>query len=375
VTADPDMGLMSGSASTIDSAWVLLFDFTDATGHILATSDGGLNWAEQDSGLLFNGPLSFPNFIYFWDSNEGIVMGDPNGVDNNYEIYRTLNGGDDWILIDTAEIPDPTPGEAGYVNNFFVLGDDIWFGTFLNKIYHSENRGQTWSASALNGDANIAGPIAFKDAENGISIVTELPDKKFGGIYSTSNGGDTWTEIITSGSVGLLDLDIVTGTSIYVSCASSGPFEGFSSMSVDDGVTWTLIDTTGAGTDAGYSSLDFLSNEIGWAGGFTTSSTEGGVSKWNGAPFAIENINDEKSITVFPNPTSDFIVLNFAPGNHAEIKIQITSIDGQIEFSSEIYPATNLINEKINISNLVKGIYVVSAFNETEMISRKFIVK
>lgn len=169
VSVNPNLGIISGSAVSTDSAWALTFDFDGGGGQIFATSDGGSLWIQQDSGLLFTGLTSFPNFIHFWNSLEGIAVGDPsNGY---YEIYRTMDGGNNWIRVDSVNIPSPFAEEAGLVNDFSVINDNIWYGASSNKVYHSTNRGETWTVNALNGENEIAGPVGkWKKLQNLLSF-------------------------------------------------------------------------------------------------------------------------------------------------------------------------------------------------------------
>ena len=75
------------AASTIfalDSMTAYIPLYTQAgdgsSGKIIKTSDGGLTWTKaSDSLTMFTGVDNFPDFVYFWDQNNGIAMGDPNG--------------------------------------------------------------------------------------------------------------------------------------------------------------------------------------------------------------------------------------------------------------------------------------------------------
>ncbi len=235
ISSNPDWGILTGTATTADSAWALLFDFNIGGGKILATIDGGLTWTQQDSGVAFTGATSFPNFIHFWNSQEGIAVGDPDS--GYYEIYRTTNGGLNWNRINSSNIPMPLAGEAGFVNDFSVVGDNIWFGSYLNRVYHSSNRGINWTVSTINNDSSVAGPMAFKDATHGLTTITLISSHAMGGLFSTADGGATWTQVNYTGSAGNTDIVSVPGSSAYVSCKSAGPASGYSSYSMDDGQT------------------------------------------------------------------------------------------------------------------------------------------
>ena len=51
-----------------------------------------------DKILPATAPGAFPNVVYFWDENIGFAQGDP--VDGEYELYTTVDGGENWIEVD-----------------------------------------------------------------------------------------------------------------------------------------------------------------------------------------------------------------------------------------------------------------------------------
>lgn len=55
-------------------------------GGIWKTTDAGVSWTRQNSAL-FNGSTSFCSLVHFWDENNGVAVGDPEG--GYYEIYTT----------------------------------------------------------------------------------------------------------------------------------------------------------------------------------------------------------------------------------------------------------------------------------------------
>ena len=136
-------------------------------GAIIKTSDGGLNWIEQESGALNN-----LNDIKLFDSNTGWIVGD-SGI-----ILTTSNGGNDWI----KRISN-TNGNLNSVcfidkNNGWICGAD---GLILKTVDGGEN----WvlQNTDITNNLNV---IIFKNENLGWLLSSSI-------IYITNDGGKTWS--------------------------------------------------------------------------------------------------------------------------------------------------------------------------------------
>jgi len=91
-------GLWFGSIFARDSstAWISTVDFNcTLIANILKTSDGGNTWVKQTTAFPASGGC--PNWVYFFDANNGVSMGDP--TNGYFEIYTTTNSGDNWTRV------------------------------------------------------------------------------------------------------------------------------------------------------------------------------------------------------------------------------------------------------------------------------------
>jgi len=59
-------------------------------GNIRITTNGGSSWTVRDISSITN----FVNFIHFYDSNNGIFLGDP--LSNIWGIAKSTDGGNSW---------------------------------------------------------------------------------------------------------------------------------------------------------------------------------------------------------------------------------------------------------------------------------------
>jgi PKD repeat protein len=219
----------------------------------------------------------------------GITQGDPIGAANEYEIWRTTDGGNNWTMVPGANIPNPTAGEFGIVNVYTKQGTaNIWFGTNSGRVYRSTDAGLNWSVSTLptsiSTNAYVT-DLAFTTPLNGVCFLNNNGTFE---MFNTTDGGATWTLLSpTPANVGLNDVSAVPGTNFLVS-AGAGTGNTILSYSSDNGATWT--DWLSVGIQ--YLTIDFADNVSGWAGSFSdqTNPSTGGIWKYNGPALSTASV-------------------------------------------------------------------------------------
>jgi hypothetical protein len=73
----------------------------------------------------------------------------------------------------------------------------------------------------------------------------------------------------------------------------------------------------------------------------------------------LENISDGSDVIVFPNPAKDYINIEFVNSKFTNSKIQVSDISGKEYFNIDMKSES----QKINIENLVSGVYFVKITN------------
>ena len=141
-------------------------------GKVLKTINGGQNWMELNTGVNLN----ITN-CYFLNQNIGWVVGD------NGAIFKTTNGGNSWI----TQYSNTTQSLLGLYflnsNTGHVTGHS---GTYLKTT----NGGLNW-ISKVSGALHRMSAICFADLNTGWMVGGTFP----GGntqILKTINGGDNW---------------------------------------------------------------------------------------------------------------------------------------------------------------------------------------
>lgn len=290
------LGITSISAISNQIAWISAAPEVGDLGGVWKTNDGGFNWTQQTTALFNNPTDSYTNFVHFWDALNGVAGGDTEN--GSFEVYTTSDGGTNWIRVVGANIPPSLTGEIGVLGVTSVIGNTFWFGTTSGRIFKSIDKGLSWtvSDSVVSTDFSLD-RFTFSDANKGLLMIHDTTK-----IYKTSDGGATWTLVVTPNFYKTV-IAYIPGTSTVIAGAAANPFG--SSYSLDNGLNWTVIDT-----GVFHGTLAFLNDSFGFSAGFNTNATTGGIFKFTGIPLKTSSFDVKTRITVYPNPTSGIIHLN-----------------------------------------------------------------
>lgn len=228
-----------------DTACVLATSFDGGIGQAYRTTDGGASWAVT---YRLEHPEAFLDGMAFWDRSHGVAFGDP--VDGTFVVLRTDDGCASW-----TEVRGPAltalDGEAGFAasgTSITVAGTaHAWIGTGggpVARVLRSEDRGLTWTAASTpmaGGEATGIFGIAFRDTVHGIAVAGNYqePAGEAPTVLATADGGRSWRITgpalpagVRFGAVALPD------ARAFVAAGPSGL-----GLSLDDGATWTPVDT------------------------------------------------------------------------------------------------------------------------------------
>jgi photosystem II stability/assembly factor-like uncharacterized protein len=364
VGTDTSLAFSNICALSDTEAWVAMHKGNFSTGGgLFHTTNGGATWQQSNAGLIFD-DASFPNFVHFKDPLNGIAGGDANG--GYFEIYTTANGGVSWTRTPHANIPDPLPGGiGGWFDGFCVVGNNVWFGTNLGQMYKSSDYGQTWSIYTVDPAMSMVYEIAFNDdGLHGLANIRTPSNVVV--LFSTADGGVTWTQRAPTPQWKRSRVTSVPGTSTFVSTSVIGSNRG-SSYSTDNGITWTVIESL-----VQKAACRFLNSTTGWGGGFfndinPNAPMSGGLWKWdNTVTLGVNENNATPLYTVFPNPAAS--VINIALGDEVFMDdLKFYNSSGAL-----VKEVNNSNGKDINISELSSGVYLIK-LAKYPGVSQKFI--
>jgi len=252
---------------------------------VLKTTDGGINWDSQMSGVKFDLCK-----VQFHDNNTGWIVGYDwsGGMWSPSEpiILKTTNGGSTW--------QNKLDSLSGVLYSLFFLNANIgwavgymadgneWFGAILKTT----DGGESWFSQS-NGTLNYLASVFFIDHNTGW-IAGEQ-----GTILKTTDGGDTWNSqtsgtTIDLNSVCFIDNNI--GWTIGHYSLGQGNYWSKVFKTTDGGTTWfPKLNTAGE-----FGSIFFIDTVNGWAAGYKIDGSQayGAVIKTTdgGESWAVSNI-------------------------------------------------------------------------------------
>ncbi|MGZ4877457.1 MAG: WD40/YVTN/BNR-like repeat-containing protein [Candidatus Angelobacter sp.] len=166
---------------------------------IYKTADGGRIWQRQFTN---NDPKAFYDCFAFWDKTHGIAVSD--SVDGKFPLVATSDGMS-WSPVGVKKMPAALPSEGAFAASGTCIAtfgkNDVWFGTGgpAARVFHSSDRGQTWTVAEtpiLHG-ASTQGvfSLAFWTAKDGVAVGGDYKEPKKGKNVAavTHDGGKTWT--------------------------------------------------------------------------------------------------------------------------------------------------------------------------------------
>lgn len=295
---------------------------------IYITTDGGNTW-EHQSSASFSNKSSWVSGVHFFNENDGWCMGDPIADGSGYEMYTTSNGGANWVPVPADNMPPSIFSEESWYGCFSAINDTLWFGTSCGRIFKSTDKGYTWTVTLVNETiAEYLIPV-FRNSLHGL-VFNALGHPK---LYETFDGGESWDAVDYTGPLYQTDLAFISGTAnTWVSTGGLGVFDQWgASYSLDGGHTWTAFHGT-EGID--FRNMAWINPHCGWAGGFNSSPTEGGMFKFTGdfsVPFAIGETEAGKlPFSVYPNPFSFNTTIEFSVPETGMVTLSVYDISGRL---------------------------------------------
>jgi photosystem II stability/assembly factor-like uncharacterized protein len=265
----------------------------NSNGHILHTQDGGAHWDRQ-----FAVPGAYLRCVGFADDRVGWV----GTLALSRRLFRTVDGGTTWALVDTLPHAAP-PAICG----LSVVDAQVVFAAGTNfpdkpvGVVKTLDAGVTWMVIDMADHATLLVDVFFRDALTGwvVGGKADVPDPSRSDVVPvvlhTRDGGQTWVNQLAAISSNLPHGE--WGWKIHFVDDEVGfvSLENFAAGAVlktlDGGQTWERLPVDDAQGNANLEGIGFVDDLHGWAGGWGdaqfsggfTSETQDGGHTWQNA--------------------------------------------------------------------------------------------
>jgi len=235
---------------------------------IVATASGGV-WKTENAGTtwtpVFDGEGSYSIGCVTFDPNDPLVVWVGTGENNSQRsvsygdgVYKSIDGGSTWekVGLENSEhigkiLVHPENGDVVYV----ASQGPLWNAGGDRGLYKTIDGGTTWEKvleiSENTGisdivmdprDPDVIYASAYQRRRHVWTLLNGGPE---GGIYKTTDGGETWTELergLPSGDIGRIGLGIAPtrGQRVYAIIEAAGDDSGFY-RSDNAGASWTKV--------------------------------------------------------------------------------------------------------------------------------------
>jgi hypothetical protein len=246
-----------------------------------------------------------------------------------------------------------------------ALGDTVWTGSTMGKVYRSVDKGLHWTVS-IPFESGAVRAIAFRDSKNGLIFGSGINNYR-----RTTDGGTTWESFtIISGNYSYSfgkSLIYVKGIDGFVGvylCGGNSVNYHFASYSEDDGETWDIID------EMYHSSFGAYNLNTGWSciSGSTTLVPD--IYRFGELPTNVPNLIKGNDFTIYPNPSNGQFTVKWAKEFS---EIEILNIYGKRIYNEKFnspYTETQL-----DIRGEPSGMYLIRFRYQNQVTGSKIVIK
>jgi photosystem II stability/assembly factor-like uncharacterized protein len=372
-------------------------------GRILKTTNGGASFVTQfmvDS--LYFRSVAFNNTQLGW---AGTLTG---------QLYKTTNGGDNWVEVDTMIHPPP-PGFC----DISVVGDSSFFssGKFSGPTHFTKSTdgGRTFQYYDMGAYTNYQVGIYFFSNDTGFIAGKSNIVSEGAVVLFTSNGGNTWIKRYKSNiqNEHVWNIMFIDRNNGFASIEAYFPGNPAAIIkTTNGGVNWTRITVTGTGINL--DPIGFANAQTGWTADHISyglvQTTNGGLNwslisvgsnihgifvindsiayasgkqvyKFSPALVGVAS-NETNTIPIthvlhqnFPNPFNSSTKISYTLARSTDVVLEIYNVEGR--FIQTLYHGYQSAGEHSvvwNANNLPSGVYFYSLLLDPVMLYGKAVL-
>lgn len=349
---------------------------------ILVTHDSGFTWVPTYHYPV-DGDYDQLNDMAFFDANTGLAIGQRDNLSKG-TLVHTDNGGDKWTENFTS-FPDLQLLSLDIVNDStaYMAGQD---GSWINKdihwyLYKTSDQGLSWEQVFTD---TVAYPSDYNSEVSEIDFINKMEgwmaysgfSRKYSHLYHTEDGGLNWTEleIPIPEAMDLNDILFTDNKEGFVAagdwCDTTGCHAGNALLyTTDGGQSWEFLKHDPHEPYMFYA-LDYDETR-GYVAGGGYGIGEGRIFKLQNEAVNLPDVEKKELVRIFPNPAQSYFYIDTPDSYLPSIHIYIYDMKGQL-IDCQAYVQNQ---DKIDISNLHSGIYILKVEMDKEVLFQKLMVK
>ena len=215
------------------------------------TSNAGVTWTARNNGLTGNAL-----FVNSLDAYGALVY-----IATDAGVFKSTDGGANWSLVFAPKNAANQTVPSGHIAADPVTNSTVYIGVFntdalgnslpSNGVYKSTDAGASWTQLVGMAGKKVA-DVRFVGTSNAdLTLIASAWDEgAAGGLFSSNDGGATWTRESTGLTTNLINSAIAKSTGGYVATRGEGLFKfdnagtggGFGSVGTVNVVSgWNLL--------------------------------------------------------------------------------------------------------------------------------------
>jgi photosystem II stability/assembly factor-like uncharacterized protein len=320
---------------------------------VFLTTDNGSSWATIDTVANNIGQVNAS--VFRMDNSGTLYTAYRNFSANTGGFKYSTDDGNSWTLIPTF-----ISGPYSYSDPFSALltsSGDFFITTYNSGVYKSNDAGENWT--------KVYNTFITLGYLNEHPTTGDLYVASLGTVLKSTDNGENWVELEPDPwmAMNIKEFEITSDGTFWFA-NSGGIFKS------DDCIHWESVWSPNKKGSRTTSLLDMAISD----NYIYVSANDSTVYRKTRGTTGVLNIEDNISISIYPNPAQDFIIVKLenTEYNTVEHNLSITDIKGKLVHHVALPQGSK--NNTINISSLEPGIYIISIQSELLSYKKKIIV-
>lgn len=321
---------------------------------LFLTTDNGNNWTTIDTAA--SNPQQVEGSVFRMDNRGTLYNGFRDLAQNTGGFNYSTDDGSSWTYVPTF-----IDSQYDYRRPFSALltsQNDLFITTYNSGIFKSTDGGTTWT--------NVYTSFVSLGFLNEHPTTGDLYAASYSAVLKSSDNGESWDIVEPDPwfAMNITEFEITPDGTFYFA-GMGGVFES------NNGVNWTLLwDPAAKAKDSGVKDMAISNDYV-----YVLAEDSIIYSQLrSGAATGFINNYENKMLNIYPNPASAEITLEIIYNkiSRNNFELNIIDISGKIVYRSTL--SQNSIKHKVDVSDFNPGYYLVSLNDGINISFQKLVI-